>query len=326
MSRETFKMPRSYALLVAVGLLGLHSGFLSAAEPETANAFQLKQLFADDFSRDTRDQYEIAGDLQWRPGSITLAKGAKLTRTIDAGSWVEIECDLRHPQAKGQQSDSQTRLQVRMNGATDFLIVWDCNVQDGVAQHILYVFDTDPQAERGKQLKLVRRWRLSQFAEGRWRISYRYGAIAIAGPNAKPSERFVTSIDNGTATIQSATTYDLRSPLVIGSLSIAATAKPQPLNNEQRGEAEKAKLLNRQLVALYQSRNFSDAMKLAQQALEIRKNILGEEHPDYATSLNNLAGLYKSTGDYAQAEPLYRQALAIGKRFSAKSTRTTPAA
>jgi len=30
-----------------------------------------------------------------------------------------------------------------------------------------------------------------------------------------------------------------------------------------------------------------------------------------ATSLNNLAALYKTQGDYAKAEPLYKRALAI---------------
>ena len=38
---------------------------------------------------------------------------------------------------------------------------------------------------------------------------------------------------------------------------------------------------------------------------------LGEGHPDYAVSLNNLADLYRAKGDYAAAEPLYRQAMEI---------------
>ena len=38
---------------------------------------------------------------------------------------------------------------------------------------------------------------------------------------------------------------------------------------------------------------------------------LGENHPDYAASLNNLAGLYQAMDDYAAAEPLFRQAMAI---------------
>jgi tetratricopeptide (TPR) repeat protein len=38
---------------------------------------------------------------------------------------------------------------------------------------------------------------------------------------------------------------------------------------------------------------------------------LGESHPDYATSLNNLALLYDATGRLAEAEPLLKQALEI---------------
>jgi tetratricopeptide (TPR) repeat protein len=42
---------------------------------------------------------------------------------------------------------------------------------------------------------------------------------------------------------------------------------------------------------------------------------LGENHPDYATSLNNLAALYGDMGNYAQAEPLYKQVLVIRKKI-----------
>ena len=35
------------------------------------------------------------------------------------------------------------------------------------------------------------------------------------------------------------------------------------------------------------------------------------DHPDVATSLNNLAVLYKKQGRYAAAEPLYKRALSI---------------
>jgi tetratricopeptide (TPR) repeat protein len=45
--------------------------------------------------------------------------------------------------------------------------------------------------------------------------------------------------------------------------------------------------------------------------LLINKQVLGERHPHYATSLNNLASLYQSQGEYAKAEALFRQALAV---------------
>ncbi|MCC5945011.1 MAG: CHAT domain-containing protein [Bernardetiaceae bacterium] len=50
-----------------------------------------------------------------------------------------------------------------------------------------------------------------------------------------------------------------------------------------------------------------------QQALTLRKEILGETHPDNARSLNNLATVYHNMGNYAQVDPLYREALKIYK-------------
>jgi tetratricopeptide (TPR) repeat protein len=46
-------------------------------------------------------------------------------------------------------------------------------------------------------------------------------------------------------------------------------------------------------------------------ALAIREQQLGAHHPDTATSLNNLAELYRRQGKSSQAEPLYVRALAI---------------
>ncbi|MBC7515894.1 MAG: tetratricopeptide repeat protein [Alkalinema sp. FL-bin-369] len=48
-----------------------------------------------------------------------------------------------------------------------------------------------------------------------------------------------------------------------------------------------------------------------EQSVEITRSALGEEHPDYAISVNNLAGLYCAQGRYGEAEPLYLKALGI---------------
>ena len=40
----------------------------------------------------------------------------------------------------------------------------------------------------------------------------------------------------------------------------------------------------------------------------------GEDHPDYATTLNNLAGLYRLTGDYPRSEQLFNQAIDVYER------------
>ncbi|NES40394.1 MAG: tetratricopeptide repeat protein [Moorea sp. SIO2C4] len=60
---------------------------------------------------------------------------------------------------------------------------------------------------------------------------------------------------------------------------------------------------------------YDQAEALCKQCLEITRTRLGQDHPDVATSLNNLAGLYYSMGRYDQAEPLYQQALKIRKQL-----------
>lgn len=66
------------------------------------------------------------------------------------------------------------------------------------------------------------------------------------------------------------------------------------------------------LAALYCSQGkYDKAEALHIQALELRKRIMGENHPDYAQSLFWLSYLYKSQGKYDEAELLYTQALEI---------------
>ncbi|WP_049858500.1 tetratricopeptide repeat protein [Gloeothece citriformis] len=55
------------------------------------------------------------------------------------------------------------------------------------------------------------------------------------------------------------------------------------------------------------------------QYVDVLKSYFGEEHPDVATSLNNLAVLYHYQGRYTEAEPLYLQALEMRKQLLGQS-------
>ena len=54
---------------------------------------------------------------------------------------------------------------------------------------------------------------------------------------------------------------------------------------------------------------------LLQTALDLRRNLLGDEHEDIAASLDQAARLYYYQGRYGEAEPLYQDALAMYKRL-----------
>jgi tetratricopeptide (TPR) repeat protein len=60
--------------------------------------------------------------------------------------------------------------------------------------------------------------------------------------------------------------------------------------------------------------NYTEGVAAGRRALEARERVLGPEHPDTLKSVNNLAALLRSQGDYGAAEPLYRRALEAQER------------
>ena len=57
------------------------------------------------------------------------------------------------------------------------------------------------------------------------------------------------------------------------------------------------------------------AQPLFEKALEIRRRLLTDDHPDTADSYNNLAANLNAQGKYAQAQPLFEKALEIRRRL-----------
>ncbi|MEA5449468.1 CHAT domain-containing tetratricopeptide repeat protein [Leptolyngbya sp. CCNP1308] len=82
-------------------------------------------------------------------------------------------------------------------------------------------------------------------------------------------------------------------------------------NAQIQDPLEHAEALHQQVIELYQAGRYQEAIPLAEKSLAIYREQLGERHPDVATSLNNLAGLYRDQGHYGEAEPLYQESLAI---------------
>jgi CHAT domain-containing protein len=82
----------------------------------------------------------------------------------------------------------------------------------------------------------------------------------------------------------------------------------------QSPELEEANRLHQQVVQLYQQGKYNEAIPIAERVLEIRERLLGENHPDIPTSLNNLALLYYSQGRYNEAELLTQRSLAIREK------------
>ncbi|MDE6889540.1 MAG: tetratricopeptide repeat protein, partial [Eubacterium sp.] len=68
---------------------------------------------------------------------------------------------------------------------------------------------------------------------------------------------------------------------------------------------------------------YKKAERLYEKSLRISERVLGEEHPDTATSYNNLAFVYESQGEYRKAEELYKKSLGIRERVLGKEHPST---
>ena len=75
--------------------------------------------------------------------------------------------------------------------------------------------------------------------------------------------------------------------------------------------AEEGLLLSRAGYYLYERAEYAQAEPLYRRALAIDEKALGPDHPDTATSLNNMAALYRAQERYKEAEPLCQRALDI---------------
>jgi len=85
-------------------------------------------------------------------------------------------------------------------------------------------------------------------------------------------------------------------------------------------ELAEALRLSAKAVDLYNQKRYDEALTFAKQALELREKALGPDHELIATSLNNIAGIYRSKHLYADAEALYKRSLKIlEKRFGVES-------
>jgi tetratricopeptide (TPR) repeat protein len=76
----------------------------------------------------------------------------------------------------------------------------------------------------------------------------------------------------------------------------------------------RAEYLNQEGSRRIEAGHYRQAEAPFEQALAMREQALGEEHPDVAASLNNLAELYRAQGRYVDAEPLYERAVAIWEK------------
>jgi tetratricopeptide (TPR) repeat protein len=95
--------------------------------------------------------------------------------------------------------------------------------------------------------------------------------------------------------------------IMVASLSLATVAQEELYNR-----------LNSRLATLYKQGKTEEAIKVAEEALQVAIKTYGEQHPYVSASLNNIALLYINEGKYEKAEALYERSLQIAEALLGK--------
>jgi CHAT domain-containing protein/tetratricopeptide (TPR) repeat protein len=85
------------------------------------------------------------------------------------------------------------------------------------------------------------------------------------------------------------------------------------LSADQRAALVRAGRLQAAAEALTSKGKVKEALPPMREVMRLRKEVLGEKHPRYAGSLNNLALLLKDMGEHKKALPLFQQAMRLCK-------------
>ena len=91
------------------------------------------------------------------------------------------------------------------------------------------------------------------------------------------------------------------------SFTLTANAQPELYNK-----------LNKKLETLYKSGKTLEAIEVAKEALRVAEKTYGENHPYVSVSLNNIALLFISEGQYEKADELYERSLKIAEKHLGK--------
>jgi len=95
------------------------------------------------------------------------------------------------------------------------------------------------------------------------------------------------------------------------SRSISAVTEKRKAAEFPEQAQEDPATLNAEVERLYREGKYAEAIKTAEKSLAINEKVHGPEHPEVATSLNNLAEIYRAQGRYLDAEPLLKRAVTI---------------
>jgi CHAT domain-containing protein/tetratricopeptide (TPR) repeat protein len=252
--------------------------------------------FADDFSVDSRQDYEVKGAVSWRKGELTLPAGARLARPLGLGHRAELRALVVLPargdaevlfRFEGDKVGAALSLGVRAGQVE--LIHQEKPVQV-VALGAVGAGEWQVQAELRHGVLRGKAWARGKPEPGQWQ------AVRYAGWVWRDLERVAVQSGKGGG--------------MLLHLEVSGVRPDAPrVSAEQRGKLAPAEETLRASAALLRQGKRPEAEKKFREALAGYEKVLGREHPAVLQVLTN-AVQWTEAASFDLARELAEQAVA----------------
>ncbi|MEL6105279.1 MAG: CHAT domain-containing tetratricopeptide repeat protein [Planctomycetota bacterium] len=296
------------AVLIATALLYLIPIDTCSVLAQTQNPLAIEPalhpVFADDFTRDTRSDYQVEGDVTWVSNGITLSKGASVERTFDGGfqASLGIKVETEHT------LEPQLRVRFLRRGANHCYLRFSWS-SSGEQPASIALIETG--IIRGEPFEtLVRESLTDSLKLDSILVKYRRGLIQVLSEEG--GELFIGYDGKSRGLLRGIgfqSPPNTASPKIVSlSAYTDGVVQGSPISKQDQAEVIAA---NGERARLTRQRDLSGAIAIGEKICELRKRIRGPDHPDYATSLEKLARQYYDLGDFSRAFDLLNQTIKI---------------
>jgi CHAT domain-containing protein/tetratricopeptide (TPR) repeat protein len=306
------------AALLAFGIQNDQTGIFAALKMLPRR--ELHTVIDDNFQKNSLPQYQTAGAVTWESAMVTLRGKGSIERSLSGGPFFAAQLTL-HPE-DGNLSDKALSVNIKLtNGSViDVQLSPPATRQSQPARWLVTVSPKSPmdQPEPPGVKPPERKDHVREFIADNLdpsplvlHLSFRHGLLELfSGPGQTP---FAASYSSDVFDASPVAIQLMGNGVRLSHFRVQLTpynALKSDLQKEQDAQAvEQQRLATR----LYNECKYSAAIMASEKCRELTLAAVGTVHPDYATSLNNLAFLYEATGDTSSAEPMYLESLEISK-------------
>lgn len=207
-------------------------------------------------------------------------------------------------------NNSELSINLDFESATRFIIKI-ARVANSSSNSLVMTLLKSEEKEGVTEIDTLREEVLADEISQELRIDYSYGLIQVWSQNRRQIIGYYkhakNQIDSLNLTVTNGT-----AELKQFEVQVNKTQSPE-LTEVQKSRLDEADQENKELMSYYRAGKFAEAAKCGETVLQIRREILGKRHRDYAASLNNLAALYYNMGEHEKTAPLFLESAEVRK-------------